>query len=214
MTKQNGQNRLSSGDGKETRPAKRSVQQRLARAVLRLLGWTLQVEMPSSPKNVIVAAPHTTNWDFMYLLLIMWATGLRLNWVGKDSLFTWPLGGIMRWLGGVPVNRRVRNNFVAQVAEAFRSNDHLMIVITPEGTRGKSPYWRTGFYYIALTAGVPIVLGFIDYKKKELGLGPSFLPTGDIEADFAIVRRFYADKAGKYPNNQGEIKLKPPSVSP
>ncbi len=212
MTEQNRQPLSAAQDA--TSATKRTWRQRLALAILHWLGWTLRVEMPTSPKNVITAAPHTSNWDFMYLLLLLWATNLPLNWVGKDTLFRGPMGGIMRRLGGIPVNRRVRTNFVAQIADAFQQYDRLMVVITPEGTRGKSPYWHTGFYYIALMAGVPIVLGFIDYKKRELGLGPSFRPTGNIEADFDIMRRFYADKIGQYPHSQGEIRLKPPSASP
>ncbi len=188
---------------------KLTLTQRLARAWLRLWGWRVEGRVPKMTRYVVVGAPHTSNWDFVWMLLAMLALGVRLNWVGKDELFLGPVGGLMKRLGGIPVNRRSHNNFVAQVAETIRHSEKLALVITPEGTRGRSPYWKTGFYYIALGAGVPIVLGFMDYRRQVVGLGPTLMPTGDIEADMKPIREFYAGMVGKFPRNQGEIKIRP-----
>jgi 1-acyl-sn-glycerol-3-phosphate acyltransferase len=179
----------------------------LADLILRLTSWRVEVNPPAVPKYVLIGAPHTSNWDFFYFLLMVYASGLKLNFVGKDSLFRWPLGFLMRRLGGIPVDRRANNNFVAQMVEEYNQRDQLVITIAPEGTRGKTDYWRTGFYYIALGAGVPIALGYIDYRHKVVGIGPTISPTGDLHADFVRIREFYAQKTGRYPQLQGEIKL-------
>lgn len=179
----------------------------LANLILHLRSWRVEVDPPAAPKYMLIGAPHTSNWDFFYFLLMVYASGLKLNFVGKDSLFRWPLGMLMRRLGGIPVNRRSNNNFVAQMVEVYKQRDQLVITIAPEGTRGKTDYWRTGFYYIALGAGVPIALGYIDYRHKVVGIGPTITPTGDLHADFVRIREFYAQKTGRYPQLQGEIKL-------
>ena len=186
-----------------------SFSQVIARRILRLLSWELDVIYPESPKYVLVGAPHTSVWDLLFALLLKHGAGIALYWVGKDTIFRWPLGILMRWLGGIPVNRRSRNNFVQQVVDIFDQSDELVIGIAPEGTRSNAKYWKTGFYYIALGAGVPIALGFIDYGNKSVGIGPTLIPTGDIEADFVHIEQFYADIKGKYPESQGEIKVRP-----
>lgn len=164
--------------------------------------------MPSMPKYVLVGAPHTSGLDLFFVILLMHATGIKLHWVGKDTLFRWPIEGVMRWLGGIPVNRRSKNNFVQQVVDTFNRFDELVIAISPEGTRSKTEYWRTGFYYIALGAGVPIAMGFIDYPEKVVGIGPTFYPSGDLHADFIQIQAFYAGKTGRRPGKKGEIKLR------
>lgn len=179
-----------------------------ALTALRLQSWKLDITLPASPKFVLVGAPHTSNWDLLSALLIKYGSGLNMHWIGKDSAFRWPMGGVMRRLGGIPVNRRSSNHFVDQVVEAFNRIDDLVVAISPEGTRSKTHYWKTGFYYIALGAMVPIALGFIDYGNKKLGIGPSFMPTGDIQADFRHIKEFYSGIKGRYPELQGEIKLK------
>lgn len=187
----------------------RRFSQPLAAAILRLLSWKLDVNSPSVNKYVVVGAPHTSNWDFLYFLLLVHATGIKLNFVAKDSLFHWPLGGVMRRLGGIPVNRRVKNNFVNQMIVEYKCRQQLAITIAPEGTRGKTEYWRTGFYYIALGAKVPIFLGFIDYRNKVIGIGPSLSPSGDIQSDFTFIRKFYATKTGRHPGLQGNVNIRP-----
>jgi 1-acyl-sn-glycerol-3-phosphate acyltransferase len=131
-----------------------------------------------------------------------------LRWVGKDTLFRGPFAWLFKKLGGIPVNRRARENFVEQMVAAFRSQETLRLAIVPEGTRQAAPHWKTGFYYIALGAGVPIVLGYDDYRRKVVGLGPTILPTGDIHADMERIRTFYAGTVGKHPERQGPIEIR------
>lgn len=186
-----------------------TVSQALARIALRLQSWRLDVTLPAAPKFVIVGAPHTSNWDFIYTLLLMHASGLKMHWIGKDSLFHWPVGGLMRRLGGIPVNRRTRNNFVQQIVDVFNRMERFTVAISPEGTRSKTGFWKTGFYYIALGAKVPIALAFIDYRERVVGIGPTLVPSGDIQADFERIKEFYTGKSGKYPEMQGEIRIRP-----
>jgi 1-acyl-sn-glycerol-3-phosphate acyltransferase len=183
--------------------------QSLARWILRKISWKLDVQLPDSQKFVLVGAPHTSNWDLFYALLFQYGAGIEFHWIGKDILFRGPWAGLMRWLGGIPVVRRSRNNFVDQIVKVFDQHDKLVIAIAPEGTRRKSDYWKTGFYYIALGAKVPIALGYLDYPNKVVGIGSYFIPSGDIQSDFAIIKEFYKDKRGKFPKMQGSIQLRP-----
>lgn len=175
--------------------------------ILCCTGWKVEAVIPDVPKYVIIGAPHTSNWDFFLTLLIGFSAGIKLHWVGKDSLFHWPFGGLMKLLGGIPVKRGARSGFVDQIVAAFQEHDELVICIAPKGTRGKTRYWKTGFYYIALGAGVPIALGFVDYARKMCGVGPTIMPTGDIQADLVPIREFYADKTGKFPHQQDVIEI-------
>jgi len=156
--------------------------------------------LPAVNKLVVIAAPHTSNWDLPVLLGLAFALRAKAYWLGKHTLFRWPFGFLFRWMGGIPVYRSASQNAVAQSVEMFRNSEKLILAIPPEGTRSKVSHWKTGFYYIALGAEVPISLGFIDYKRKASGLGPTLYPTGDIEADMEIIRNFYADVTGKYPD--------------
>ncbi len=183
--------------------------QRLSRFILQLVGWSTEANLPPTSKYVLVGAFHTSNWDFILALLLTWAIGIRIHWVGKDSLFRGPMGWVMRRLGGVPVDRKARHNYVQQLIDIFAERDELILTIAPEGTRGKSPYWRTGFYYVALGAQVPIALGYVDYERRIGGVGASFMPTGDIHADMETIRAFFADKTPKFPENAGAIVLRP-----
>jgi 1-acyl-sn-glycerol-3-phosphate acyltransferase len=183
--------------------------QALARSILYLQSWHLDFTLPASQKYVLVGAPHTSGWDFLYTMLLSHGAGIKLHGVGKDTLFKRPFGSILRKLGGIPVNRSSRNNFVQQVVETFNQHRKLVVAIAPEGTRDNVPYWKTGFYYIALGASVPIALGYIDYAKKAVGIGPTIYPSGDIQADFEQIKSFYAGKLGKHPHLQGKIQLRP-----
>jgi 1-acyl-sn-glycerol-3-phosphate acyltransferase len=141
-------------------------------------------------------------------MLLIYATGIKVKWIAKDSLFRGPMGVLIRALGGIEVNRRQRSNFVDQIVKILNQHDHLIIALAPEGTRTKANHWKTGFYYIALGARVPIAMGFIDYEKKVVGIGPYFYPSGDIQSDFDThIKVFYSDKIGKYPDKQGAIRL-------
>ncbi len=181
----------------------------IARFILRFAGWRTAVISPGTSRYVMIGAPHTSNWDFFVMLLLMAVENIPIRWLGKDTLFWWPLGIFMRSLGVIPVNRRARKNLVDQIAARYDEHDELIIGLSPEGTRGKTTRWRTGFYYIALKADVPIVMAYIDYKNKVCGLGPSIKPTGDIQADFKVIREFYSGIVGKHPHKQGEIELSP-----
>lgn len=190
--------------------APHSAGQRLWYRLLRLLGWDIDGHHPAAAKYVLVVAPHTSNWDFMVGFITSRAIGMDFpHWIGKASLFKRPLGALLRRLGGIPVDRSEARQFVDQAAAEFDMRSHFILTITPEGTRGKTEYWRTGFYYIALRAGVPVVLGYLDYGRKRAGFGPAFMPSGDIEADFAWIRAFYAGIRGKYPDEQGEVRVRP-----
>ena len=168
-------------------------------AFLRLTGWKLDGQLPpGQPKCVLIAAPHTSNWDLPYTLMVAFALRLNPYWMGKHTIFKAPFGPIMRWLGGIAVNRDQANNLVAASAQAIREADGpVQLIVPPEGTRSKTRYWKTGFYYIAQTAGVPIVMAYMDYASKRSGLGPLFQPTGDVEADMASIKAFYAPFKGR-----------------
>lgn len=168
-------------------------------AFLRLTGWKVEGALPpQAAKSVFIAAPHTSNWDLPYTLMVAFALRLNPYWMGKHSLFKGAFGPVMRWLGGIAVNREQSNNLVAASAQAIRDADGpLQLIVPPEGTRAKTRYWKTGFYYIAQTAGVPIVMAYMDYATKRSGLGPLFQPTGDVEADMAAIKAFYAPFKGK-----------------
>jgi 1-acyl-sn-glycerol-3-phosphate acyltransferase len=170
-----------------------------SRMALRLTGWRVVGGAPTVPKYVLIAAPHTSNWDFPVALMVCFALRLRVYWMGKDSLFPPLVGGVMRWLGGIPVNRARSGNLVQATVDAYNSNARLIVIVPPEGTRSKVTQWKTGFYYIAQGAGVPIALGYLDFRKKEAGLSRMFQPSGDIAADMVEIQAFYAGITGKNP---------------
>ena len=171
----------------------------LAWAWLRAVNMRVVGDMPDLAKFVIVAAPHKTNWDLPNALAAGLHYGIAIHWMGKDALFKWPFGGLMRWLGGIPVDRSQRNNAVAQMVEAFGAANQLIVVIPPEGTRSDVVRWKSGFYHIANGANVPLVLAYIDYVRREIGIAQVFLPTGDYEADLAKIQAVYAPMTGNVP---------------
>lgn len=177
--------------------------------ILTLLGWRLDQRLPDTNKYLVIGAFHTSNWDLPLGLLGLWAMGLRPRWVGKHTLFWWPLGSLLRAVGGIPVDRRVHTGFIDRIAAAYENSERFVIVIAPEGTRSRTRYWKTGFYYIALAAKVPIAMAYIDYPNKQLGIGGVLIPSGDIDADMVVIRDFYSDKTGLRPEKQGDIRLKP-----
>lgn len=174
----------------------------IARASLRLFGWRVEGAVPNVPKMVIVGAPHTSNIDGLIMFFVARVYRIRLRWIGKHTLFWPPLGWLLRWLGGIPINRTASRGAVQQMIDTFAASDRLVLLVTPEGTRGKSSRWKTGFYHIAQGAGVPIVLGSIDYRRKVVGIGPVITPTGDYETDMQVVQAYYQDKVGRYPEKR------------
>jgi len=182
-----------------TTPGVNTVLRLLSRGFLHATGWTLAGSLPADqPKCVLIAAPHTSNWDLPYTLMVAFALRLDIHWMGKRQLFRGPLGPLMRWLGGIAVNREQASNLVAASAQALREADGaVQLVVPPEGTRSKTRHWKTGFYWIAREAGVPIVMAYMDYPRKLSGLGPVFLPTGDVDADMAAIKAYYAQYKGR-----------------
>jgi len=179
----------------------------LAVFYLRVFHWKKEGRVPDCPKFVMIAAPHTSNWDLPLTLILSLAFRMKVFWLGKHTIFRPPFGGLFKWLGGIPVDRRQANDLVTQCIQTFRQSDRLIMIIPPEGTRAQVHYWKTGFYYIAHGAGVPICLGYIDYRLKAGGLGPTITTTGDIEADMVQIRAFYAGVTGKNPHQWAEESI-------
>jgi 1-acyl-sn-glycerol-3-phosphate acyltransferase len=173
-----------------------TLMQRLSRGILHLLGWTCADIEARPARAVLVVYPHTSNWDFPLGLLAKAALPLNARWAGKDSLFRGPLGPLMRWLGGIPVNRRERTGFVARLAGELRTEPPFLLAIAPEGTRSLTPGWKSGFYRIALAAEVPLLLATIDYAHKRIGIIGSFTPSGDAERDIAALAGHFAECRG------------------
>ena len=173
-----------------------------------LSGWKVEGQVPTCDKVVIIAAPHTTNWDFVYLLGAAFQLGLKVKWLGKQSLFAFPFGWIMKTLGGIAVDRSKSNGMVEQVSEAMGQMPKISLVVPPSGTRERTDYWKSGFYYIAKSANVPLICGYLDYEKKTAGLGPVLSVSSSVKDDMDKLRTFYKDKVGKYPALTSTIRLK------
>ena len=182
---------------------------RLARGLLALLGWRVDIVPPPVARCVIVVYPHTSNWDFVVGYLAKLAAGLPFEWIGKDTLFRGPFGAMFRRMGGIPVNRSAPAGFVRQLASEFEARPRMWLAIAPEGTRAYTDRWRSGFYRLALAARVPVGLAFIDWRARVVGLTTYLELTGDEATDLARIRAAYAGKAGKRPALAGEIRLRP-----
>ncbi len=182
-----------------TTPVVNSLFRGLSIAFLKLSGWRVEGQLhPDATKSVLIAAPHTSNWDLPYTLMVCFVLRLNVYWMGKQSIFKPPFRGVMMWLGGIPVNREQSNNLVASSADALKAaSGPVQLIVPPEGTRSATRYWKTGFYYIATGAQVPIMMAYMDYPNKRAGLGPLLHPTGNIEQDMVTIKAFYAPFKGK-----------------
>jgi len=180
---------------------------RLALWWFRLTGWKIEGGLPPQPKFIAIGAPHTTNWDFVFMLAVMTSFGAKISFMGKDSLFKGPFGSIIRRSGGIPIRRGVHENVVEQMANAFAASTSLILVIAPAGTRHPSDHWKSGFYHIARTARVPIVPARIHYPHKLVTVGPPLIPGDDPTTDMDVLRRFYAGGKGKYPEQASDMRL-------
>lgn len=189
-------------------PAVSAFKRFLGKTYLRLIGWEWSGVRPTESKFVVIAAPHTSNWDLFHMAAFAFVFDIPLAWLGKHTLFQGPGKRLFRALGGIPVDRRAPQGLVAQVAEEFARRDRLVVAIPPEGTRARRDYWKSGFYYIAAAAKVPILMGYLDFARKQGGYGPLLWPSGDVRADMDKIRAFYADKAGKHPERFGPIRLR------
>jgi len=175
------------------------IKKSIGKAILHFSGWAFEGPVPASRRYVLIAAPHTSNWDFVYMLAMAWTLDVRLRWMGKASLFVFPFGALFKALGGLPIRRDVAANLVDQSVARFAQAQDLVLAVPAEGTRSRGTTWRSGFYHIARLAEVPIVLGYLDYARRRGGLGPEVRPSGDVRADMDRVRAFYADKVGRHP---------------
>lgn len=175
---------------------------KLSAAILKLMGWRVSVTIPDYPKCIVCVAPHTSNWDFFLGELAYTSVGRKAGFLMKDTWFFWPLGSLLRAIGGIAVPRRHKSkvSLVDAVVEKFNSCERLTIAITPEGTRSRTSQWHTGFLRIAAKAGVPIVLGALDFPTKSIYVDHTFEPSGDMEADMRRIKDFYAPYRGKYPD--------------
>jgi 1-acyl-sn-glycerol-3-phosphate acyltransferase len=180
----------------------------LARALLFLVGWRLVGRAPNVSKCVVIFAPHTSNWDFPLLLLVKFAFGRTVHYLGKHTLFRRPFGWFFRATGGIPVVRGERRRLVQKAAELFGERERFWLALSPEGTRDRTDHWKSGFYRIALAAHVPVLLAFVDAAKKECGLGPLVELSGDAERDLATMRAFYETKRGIIPEHASGIRFK------
>lgn len=169
----------------------------------RCLGWKKEVSVEHPQKYIICLAPHTSNWDFIIGQLYCRAEGLQSNFLMKKEWFFWPLGGIFRHMGGIPVYRQHKSSMTDTLADTAKSEDTFRLTITPEGTRHYNPEWKKGFYFIAAKAGIPILLYALDYEKKLIRCTKSIMPSGNIERDMPVIMEYYKDVKGKYPENFG-----------
>ncbi|CAG36924.1 lysophospholipid acyltransferase family protein [Desulfotalea psychrophila] len=182
--------------------------QKISHYILRLNGWKIiHTPMPKN-KYLIIGAPHTSNWDFPLALLCLSALHLRFWWAAKHSLFHFPLGWFFRKMGGIAVNRRVRNDFLRTIKKEYNKREEFILAIAPEGTRSFTNHWKCGFYQIAIEAEVDIALAFLDYSTKTMGIGKIIQPSGNIEEDFEKIAAFYHDIKGKYPEKQSTIAIR------
>jgi 1-acyl-sn-glycerol-3-phosphate acyltransferase len=183
--------------------------QRTALRLLNLIGWKLYWKPLPGPHGIAVVYPHTSNMDFFVGLLAKWAVGVQFRWMAKDSLFRGPMGALMRYWGGIAVDRSAPQGVIKSVAQTMNSADWFWLAITPEGTRGYRPHWKSGFYRIALAAGVPVLLVSIDYGKKVFDVTQAITMTGDEAVDMAAVAKAYEGVQARFPKDAAPIRLAP-----
>lgn len=173
----------------------------ISKLLFKVTGWKLQGTLtPELRRCVMVAAPHTSNWDFIYARAAFYLMDAPIRYTIKKEFMRFPFGGLLKAIGALPIDRSKNTKMVDAMIRIFKETPgEMCVMVTPEGTRKYQPRWRRGFYHVAVGAGVPIVLGYLDYAKKEAGVGPAFIPTGDVEADIEAIMAFYRTKTAKYP---------------
>ena len=180
----------------------------LSRLILKSLGWNVNHSFPEVRKCVVIAAPHTSNWDFVLGIVAAKAIKLEPSWIGKHTLFRWPFAWLFRAMGGIPVRRGEGRNYIEQIADMFAQTDDLVLGMAPEGTRSKTDHWKTGFHYIARAANVPILMAYFDYPRKKVGIEEMFYPSENIREDLECIRAFYAEHRGKNPEKESLIEVR------
>ena len=193
---------------REAAPHRPGLLARAARGLLALFGWRVEVVWPPGPKAVIAVYPHTSNWDFVIGMLGRLACGLPVSWLGKHSIFRWPFRTLLRKLGGIAVDRRQHHGLVTQMLAEFSRRPVLWLALAPEGTRKHTDHLKSGFWRIACEARVPLGLGYLDYRRRVVGVAEWIHLSGDPEEDLARLRSFYADKAARKPAQASEIRFR------
>ena len=173
--------------------------------MLRVGGWTTVGGVPEVPKAVFIAAPHTSNWDGLWALVYKVAFDIDVKFFAKHSLFWFPLGNILRALGGIDLDRGKAGTAVDEAIRMFETEEQFYFGLAPEGTRKKTAGWKTGFYRIAMGAGVPVYLGLLDYGRRRIGIGRKMELTGDVDADMAVIREFYEGVDGRWPEKASPV---------
>jgi 1-acyl-sn-glycerol-3-phosphate acyltransferase len=177
---------------------------RLARGLLAIAGWRVVGALPACSRFVVIVAPHTSSWDFLFAVMAMFATDLRISWLGKHTLFRFPFGPILRWLGGEPLDRSAPGRTAGMAIGRFRARQQWVMGLSPEGTRRRVDRWKSGFHRIAVAAGVPIVPVWIDYQAREVGIGAPFSPGPDETADVAALRSVFRSEMARHPERFAE----------
>ena len=174
---------------------------KIARFGINISGWTIKGEVPDEERIVIIAAPHTSNWDFFLFIFAVSVLGLKPSVLIKDTIFIGPLGWFLRYCGAIPVNRRQANSLVTDVASIFNNSDQFVLIITPEGTRSPNPNWKRGFHHIARAAKVPVLVVYVDSSVKTIGIEGFIYPSDDAEKDILEIKTFFDTKKGLKPQN-------------
>ncbi|KPK14647.1 MAG: hypothetical protein AMJ62_12420 [Myxococcales bacterium SG8_38] len=195
-----------------TRRPKAALKRWIGQTFLWAAGWKMSGERPPVDRYVIIAAPHTSNWDMPFMLAMAFVYDIPVRWMGKHTLFSPPFGPFFERLGGIPIVRDRPGGVVGQMVEHFKNNESLVLMVPAEGTRSRVEYWKSGFYHIARAASVPVVLSYLDFGKRVGGIGPSMELTGDVSADMDKIRAFYAGIQGLRPENVGVIRLREEDV--
>lgn len=177
----------------------------LAGAILCMVGWRVEGRLPNLPKFILVGAPHTSNWDFVMFLAVIFHLEANVRFMGKAELFRSPFGFFFRYCGGIPVDRSKSNGLVDQMVQACNASGRFILTIAPEGTRHRVQEWKRGFYHIAKSAGIPMVMAVVDGARKVVGVGQIFHPTGNIEADMKTIQGFFAGMVGINPRHTSEL---------
>jgi 1-acyl-sn-glycerol-3-phosphate acyltransferase len=183
------------------------VRRTIGRLFLWLTGWEAVGKLPDHEKSILIAAPHTSYWDAVFMLGCAWTLGVRPTWLTKHTLFRFPFKNFFRFLGASPVDRTARHNAVDAVIDTIKKSDRIFLMIAPAGTRRFTDHWKSGFYHVATGAKVPVVLGFLDFENKRGGVGPCFFLSGDVSADMDRFRAYYAPIQGKHPERKSTIRL-------
>ncbi len=182
---------------------------KIARGLLRLAGWRFEGSVPNLPKMVLIAAPHTSNWDFVLAMVVLFALQVRVYWLGKHTFVNGPLKPLLRWLGGVAVDRRAAFGVVGQTVDEIQRREQFLLGLAPEGTRRLVHHWKMGFFFIAQAANVPIVPVALDYGRKTVAIGEPINPEGGETAVIAQLRTFYEGVRGKYPDQFSVDSIQP-----